>query len=275
MNKRIDFSNIGGFPLEQDTLDFMQTSYRGALGAIAKLCGNKVIVTGVENDGADNISDGWIVVDGELVPFVGGPLDTYVVISETPGNAEFEDGNVKEVYYTKTATCGATGDFVFAELVPLLSLQNTWRPNDLKQKYVDNAYIAANFDVDGYGINDEKGWRILSAAVPGAAGKVFVNRDSGDADFDETGNTGGTKTHTITRGQLPAFKLKVPLPTTNINGAKYENESLDSGSSRGLYKGKAINNGDPLTYNESEDLGSGQSFNKMNPYFVVLTLIKL
>ena len=56
---RIDYSNLGGFPLEQDTLSFMQNSYSDAFSAMAKLCGDKVILTGVVVE-AGNVSAGWV-----------------------------------------------------------------------------------------------------------------------------------------------------------------------------------------------------------------------
>ena len=59
MNKQIDLLNLGGFPFEQNTLKFLQESYTGALGALAKLCGDKTILHGVEVNGS-NVTAGWI-----------------------------------------------------------------------------------------------------------------------------------------------------------------------------------------------------------------------
>lgn len=86
-----------------------------------------------------------------------------------------------------------------------------WFTGDLKQKYVDNAYISANFDVDGYGLNNDLGWRIFSKQVPSAAGKVFVNQDTTDAEYVVVGNT-GVKKHTLTE-TLPSY-----LPYTAVYG---------------------------------------------------------
>lgn len=123
MNKRIDLTNLGGFPLEQDTLSFMQDSYRGAFAAIAQLCGSKTILFGVQLL-AGNISNGWISYNGEMIQFIGGPAAAQVVITETPGvtQAVFEDGSTRDVYFTKTATVGAVGDFPFTDLKPLSSI---------------------------------------------------------------------------------------------------------------------------------------------------------
>ena len=280
MNKRIDLSNLGGFPMTQFTLSEMQDSYRGALAAMAKLVGSKTILYGVEVAGG-TVSDGWIAYNGELIPFIGGSVNTKVVITETPVSRTFEDTAVYDVYFTKTATCASLGDFNFSELVTLLPFSNVWLPGDLKQKYVDNAYIAANYDVDGYGLNQEKGWRILSSAVPAAAGKVLVNRDAGDADFDVCGDTGGAKTYTIARNELPAVNiLNIANQTTvasggfgmlkkSVSGANVTPSSTDATGS-----GSEI---DIVNIAPFPNLGTGTPVanNNLQPYFVVLTLIKL
>lgn len=123
MNKRIDLTNNGGFPLEQDTLAFMQDSYRSALGAMAKLCGNKTILDGVVVAGS-NVTAGWIAVDGELIPFLAGTAGTRVIITESPAVVQsvFDDGASRDVFFTKTATCGIAGGFLFSELQALRTL---------------------------------------------------------------------------------------------------------------------------------------------------------
>lgn len=262
MNKRIELTNLGGFPLEQDTLKFMQDSYRGAFGGLAQMAGDKTIIAGVEVTGS-NVTSGWIAYQGELIPFTGGVLGTDVVISETSADATFEDSSVFPTYYTKTATSGVGGAFPFSDLVRISALQNTWLPGDIKEKYVDNAYITANFDVDGYGLNREKGWRILSQAYPATAGRVMVNLDSADSNFNACGKIGGEKTHTLTKEELPTYSIVVPAKSvggiTNDpsgGGYGYGSEKTDKNISAGSG-------------------GSGYAHNNMPPYFVVLKLIKL
>lgn len=113
---RIDLTNLGGFPLEQDTLKFMQDGYGDLFEAVARLCGDKTILTGVVVTGS-NVSDGWISYNGELLKFVGGSLGAGVIIVETIGNALFEDGGTKGVYKTRTATIGSPQVFAFSDLV--------------------------------------------------------------------------------------------------------------------------------------------------------------
>ncbi len=108
MNKTIDFKNLGGLPFDSDTLDFMQKGYVGALDALAKVIGNNVIVYGLEPNN-NEITPGWIVYGGELIPFVGGvKLQTFIV-EEIAERRTFFDGQEHEVYFTKQARFASGG----------------------------------------------------------------------------------------------------------------------------------------------------------------------
>lgn len=260
---RADFTNLGGFPLEQDTLKFLQESYTAALSGVAKLCGNKTILAGVEVTGGA-VTDGWISYNGELIPFVGGSFGAEVVITESATAVTFEDNTEHDVYFKKTATCGVIGEFSFSELTPLSFLQNIWMPGDIKEKYCDGAYIAANFDVNGFGLGKEKGWRILSKAIPSTAGKVFVNIDFEDPDLDEGGKTGGSKTHTLTIAEMPAHSHDVD-DYASLTGTYAKGKWFYADPGNGTFQGTA----------KVKDAGGGQPHNNMQPYFVILKLIKL
>lgn len=276
MNKQIDLTNLGGFPFEQNTLKFLQESYTGALSALAKLCGDKTILFGVEVIGS-NVTAGWISYNGELMPFVGGALAAQVSIETSVDTALFEDNVTRDTYITKYATCASIGDFDFNELVPLLSLQNVWRPGDIRQCMRTNAYIAANFDVDGYGLNAEKGWRILSAEYANAAGKKLVNLNSADSDYNECGKHGGSKTHTLTPSEQGKVKWRV----------RSDDGDSQSGSTYKSIAGLEINGEEVVTqFGFSSNAWSDYKLsaldptgttphNIVDPYFVVLHLIKI
>src|SRR5689334_9496472 len=121
MYKRIDFSKLEGIATYQDTLDFLQVSYREAISAIAKAFGSKVIVTGITDQGT-TFSDGWVVVDGELMPFAGGLKTDRIVVEEISDTEIFNDGSIQTVYYTKRAKLGITGGFPFSDFVRIDTL---------------------------------------------------------------------------------------------------------------------------------------------------------
>jgi hypothetical protein len=116
MNKRIDLTKTDGFPFTQDMFDFMQQSYRDAIAALASAQGPLVIVTGVADLGAD-WGSGWVVIAGELMPFVGGTKAARVIVTETTGTEVFEDTGVETVYFTKQAVLAGAGGNLFADFV--------------------------------------------------------------------------------------------------------------------------------------------------------------
>lgn len=254
----IDFSNLGGMPFTQNRADFLQQSYLAAFGAIARLCGDKAILYGVVNTGG-SVSDGWISYNGELLPFIGGVYAADVVITETTTPFTFADSSTHDVEFTRYASCGASGAFLFADLLPILSLTNIWLPGDIKQKVVDSTYETANFDGSGYGTGREAGWRKLSAVYTDAAGAVLVNKKAGDTEFGVVGNFGGEKNHTLIIGEMPAHNHAVAEYSGNVTGGNHINAPLNTGP-QGTATGST---------------GGGGAHNNLQPYFVVLTLIKL
>jgi len=121
MYRLIDFSQAGGLYLYQDSLDFLQQAYSAVLDAAATFYGNKIILSGVTVAGGD-VSDGWVVVDGEILPFQGGAITTYAYVSEDDSNEQFNDGTAKSIYKVKTVKLSvlSTDDtFLFTDLVRL------------------------------------------------------------------------------------------------------------------------------------------------------------
>ena len=79
-------------------------------------------------------------------------------------------------------------------------------------------------------------------------GKVPVGVDEDDEDFDEVEETGGEKTHTLTRDELPSFSVAGIYNTTGT-GWRFGN------------------GGDPQLYTEGNvGIGSGQAHNNLQPY---------
>ena len=262
---RINLTDNGGFPFEQDTLDFLQKSFSRPLAALAKLCGDKTILEGVQVVGA-NVSAGFISYNGELILFQQCSLAAQVVIQETPTSVLFEDGVVKAEYFVRTAVCGSVGDFPFADLVPLLSLKNVWKKDDLRMCKKNAAYINANFDpVTGIGITpEEKGWQILTMQDVDAKGKVFVNRDDTDFQFSEAGYYGGEKEHGLSISEMPSHSFNMDFP------------SADDFLNPRVIRGLAATDNNIGTFTKSTNtLGSNVPHNNLQPYYVVLTLIKL
>lgn len=116
--KKIDYTKLNGFGLTQYALDFLQTGSIAEISAIANLFGNKIIVYGVEDQGA-NVTDGFVIYNGELLPFVGGAKAPQVWV-ETLNDVElFGDSSLQTVYFTKRLRMGNIGEFPLTDLKKL------------------------------------------------------------------------------------------------------------------------------------------------------------
>ncbi|BAV09405.1 hypothetical protein SAMN05421788_101841 [Filimonas lacunae] len=120
MNRTIDFTQAGGLHLYQDTLAYMQKAYSDVSDAIAGILGNKLILSGcTEQNGS--VSEGWIVINGEVIPFASGLKADYITIETTTATEQFEDGEQKPVYTVKKARLStiSSGNVAFSDFVRL------------------------------------------------------------------------------------------------------------------------------------------------------------
>ena len=209
MYKRIDFTKLGGNPIDQDSFALMQSSYRDAFGALATFIGNNVIISGMIVVGA-NISNGWLVYNGQLIPFTGGALgDGSIIIQEVgAAAATFEDNSTNVVEFTNQAILGSPATINYSSLTRLSSIQQIWLTSDIKMVDCTAAYIAANFDNTGLGTNERLGWAICNGnnGTKDRRGTFAIAYDDRIVDpgnniwdilYNTMGAYGGEKKHTL------------------------------------------------------------------------------
>lgn len=122
MYKRIDLTQLEGIAVTQDTLEFLQSSYRDAFGPLATVLGDFVIVSGV-NDTGTHYTNGWVAINGELLPFVGGLKTSQIIIEEETGNEGYADGSNKTVYFIRRAKLASSGGTAVAAFTRLNTLK--------------------------------------------------------------------------------------------------------------------------------------------------------
>ncbi|MWB96763.1 hypothetical protein GON26_20570 [Flavobacterium sp. GA093] len=105
---RTNFNQTGGFPLKTERLDELQKSYE-IFNNLGNIAGNLVILSGCNVTGS-NVSDGVVVIDGEIYPFKGGYISSNVVITSTTSTKEFEEGGAKPVHTIKEAGFGTASE---------------------------------------------------------------------------------------------------------------------------------------------------------------------
>lgn len=132
MFKKIVFTEIGGYPLDQDTLDFLQSSYEaqfGQIGSMGIVGSTPAVVSGMAVSGGGNtVANGWFMYGGELIPFTGSTVTpgvgqvALVTISTATDTLEFEDGSTPGVIITKTAALTVGASSTTASQFPVSSL---------------------------------------------------------------------------------------------------------------------------------------------------------
>lgn len=122
MFKNIDYTIIGGLEVTQETFDFMQQQAVGLAEAITSAHGDFVIVSGFIDQGT-TYSAGWIVINGELLPFAGGLKASYIFVETTKQSVDFENATTHDVYTSKVAklTSSSAGNVAVSSFTRLLN----------------------------------------------------------------------------------------------------------------------------------------------------------
>jgi len=136
--KKIDFTHTGGFPLTQDELDYLQSSYTECVNAIAGMSNSgstPIIISGMKftttGTGEISVSDGWFFYNGELVRFYGSVQTTgiggtvpVVKILPVSSSLTYNDGSIYPAIKDKTAVLVSglpitdTTHFPYSTMIP-------------------------------------------------------------------------------------------------------------------------------------------------------------
>jgi len=264
----IDFTQPGGLPLDQGILDFLQSSILLAQQS-SYLGGSLCILSGCEDNG-DNISTGYVSINGEILPFDGGAKLANVAIVTEKSSLQYFDGNSKEVKNNRIAKFSSdvvNGSTVFLwsdfkRNIPANGLIARMEALETRAEKLEK--VAAPFLLNGVSARGgivlwnkpanliPPGWREVS----GWQGLFPVGLNIGDTDFNTVGKTGGAKSKTLTISEIPAHSHSVH-DSHNYNTPS----SVDSTGYEYGARGNTTTTG--VT-------GGGQPFSILNPYRVVM-----
>ncbi|MEX6627579.1 phage baseplate protein [Tenacibaculum salmonis] len=266
----INFQQIGGLPLETNTLTEVQKAY-SIFNAFGALAGNKTIISGCEVIG-NQITNGFIYLDGELLEFRGGIKQDTVVIIQEETKVFFEDQTEKGVYYTRYVTFG-------------VSVNSTlW--SDFKRFYI-NQPIFKEIKYVGRNVTQaelQRGWYIANGenGTDNILGRMLVGYDATQAEFDTVGKKGGEKTHQLTEAEIPSHRHEGR--TNSAGGHSHEyNRLLFGGNSTwvsggvmgywGTTKKEATSSEGVHQHSFTTDNeGNDKPHNNLPPYIVALPI---
>jgi hypothetical protein len=104
---RYDFTQPGGFPFDQGVMAFIQDCIDTAEQA-ASLAGPLAILSGCVTNG-NTVTPGYVVINNEILPFVGGVIQPKVIIVETDTTIVYQDNTPRVVKFTRVAQFGDDG----------------------------------------------------------------------------------------------------------------------------------------------------------------------
>lgn len=221
----IDYNQAGGFPLSTQVLDAAQDAYKN-FNAFGNLAGALAIIDGCEPSSGGTVTNGFISIYGELLPFLGTTISDNVVIIETPDARGFEDGSVKAVIYTRYATFGDD---------PALSYPwaNFRRPKTLFQLEDEMIQLRKSVPIGLVAV-----WGNFIDAIPEgwlpwdiSQGCVIVTRKPGDVNFGAAlGTQIGVAQVTLDINQIPSHNHTVTFGKENVGTGNQNGASTQGGS---------------------------------------------
>ncbi|SOU86367.1 conserved hypothetical protein [Tenacibaculum dicentrarchi] len=263
----IDFQQNGGFPLETNTLTEMQKAWQ-IFNAFGFLAGDKTIISGCEISG-NQITNGFIYLDGELLEFRGGIKQNSVVIIQEEAKAIFEDKSEKPVYFTRYATFGVSGNSIpwssFKHIDNLIVLSNQVKKlekelAEIKPIFKEIKYVGSNVTQAEL----QRGWFIANGqnGTDNILGRMLVGYDANQTEFNSIGKKDGEKTHKLTVSEMPKHRFGFDPKV----GAK-----SDQGAGK-ITSGDTGSAGQSLSNAFTNYLGNDKPHNNLPPYIVALPI---
>ncbi|MCT4238481.1 hypothetical protein HZP42_19040 [Elizabethkingia anophelis] len=291
--KTFNFNQTGGFKVTTETLSDIQTAY-SIVEDVARVAGNMAIVSGcIETAGGATISDGIVMINNELLRFIGGGKQNTVIIREVITQKKFENGEMKDVITDRFATFGFSNVYFpwtdFKRIPPLNTLEARFKNIEdfiptvpLKQieARLTKLEQAAKPIIDGNApvlfmrpANEiPEGWEECTEF----RGRFPIGMNPNDFDFKDILQAGGNKTHRLTMSELPRHSFKI-FGGDGMNTATIANNP--NGTAAG--KGDSPNDNEDWNYTitssggeawagNTNTLGGDQAHDIMNPFRVVI-----
>lgn len=249
----------GGVPFTNDVAAEFEKAY-SIFNAYGALAGDKTIISGCVQNG-DQLSEGFVYVNGELFYFEGGYISEKIAVHENVIEKVFEDKSSKGLIYIRTLRFSNAIENVwnwseFKRIDTMLSLMARLDNLEASQT-ITNAKLAI-FTQGGVVFPWFKPIEDIPAGfepVWDVAGKTIVGLDPNDVDFNEVGKLFGSKTHQLTKQELPNIQLSFELGKEKVG--------------TGNQNGASSNPSNPTGFTKTFNLGGGNmAHNNVQPSIV-------
>lgn len=301
MNKQ-NFEARDRFPLSTQALSFMQDMIM-ATAQLALIGGDNYILSGCTITG-DNVSDGVIVINGEVMPFKGGAkVNTITIVEESvqvsANGLTFENARVKR--YAKFASGTGANYYPWSIFQPLPTNEQLEKAKATVE-YVDQEIAkiqAGNIPTGvivmwgGREADIPAGWclcdgRTLSdgTRVPDLRGRFIVGYNSTRGSGYSSIGAGTKKTDqykvTLTTGEMPAHNHGMPEESKTVAQGDYGlirlSKSGENVTNDNVDKGGSGSEPDIVASPKCVAIpmeGEGKPFDIRPPYYVLAFIIKV
>lgn len=292
MNKG-NFTATDNFPVSTFTYDFLQNMTE-LVGKLTALGGANYILSGCMVDSNNNVSDGFVVISGEILPFKGGQLKNKLTIRETKLTDSFAGIDYPESYILRNAESSDTGEYNWKDFAQVLTnKQLTERIESIKGEppgmvimwsgridRVPSNYLLA----DGSTVRTDAYTELAAAygmehlesfKLPNLSGRFIVGYDGLDSGYKNIGDLGGAAEKVITDTQLPKH-THIYSDDTNAKGKfTLDNKSFPAKVEDIGEEGSSASSGGRGTLYRTTEAGESQPFDVRPPFYVLAYLIKV
>ncbi len=269
---RVNYDQTEGFPLDVNILDFGQKANQ-ITQQLGEIIAPLAIVRGCVENG-NNVGDGLVYINGELLPFKAGLKQNVVRIVESSEPRVFENGNSKPVLVTRYATFGAGAGTSY-----------NWNDfhRSISIKEIEKRLVHVGFIQDYYGDVTKlpAGWFLCNGenGTPDLRGMFIVGYDPRDNDYDAIEKTGGAKEVTLTTDQMPKHKHSGSTSTDGEHAHSYTavtyggNNNFNRGSNGQDYNGTTSRAGNHSHTFETNEVGGNQAHENRPPFYVLAKIM--
>lgn len=261
---RIELFNYPRFPLSAETIDFLQ-QMSVMMAKAAGIGGDNYILTGCAESGV-NIGSGIIVVAGEVMPFVGGTKESFIVIEEVKRSVTAEGQVYANIYVSRQARFGTGANQIawslFERVITIPELQAQIA-----------AVLPAGMIVMWGGEVVPNGWALCDGenGTPDLRDRFIVGAGSDYA----VGDSGGTQEVYLTEEQMPSHRhgsgdLDINSPTV-VDLLNYNNNTLSLANSIS----KGVTTKTLQIEGQTGYAGNGDAIDIRPPYYALAFIIKL
>lgn len=279
MNKG-NFTAKDNFPVSTFTYDFLQKMAQLA-GNLAQLGGQNYILSGCTDDNNGNISEGLIVINGEILPFEAGTKKTKITIQEIREADHFNGIDYPESYIHRMAKFADNGEYDWADFVQVLTnkqLQDKisavrGEPPGFKMEWtgridrIPDNYMLADGSILRTADYPELAWYYgaeneESFTLPDLRKLFIVGYDAASSDYNSIGKTGGVEKVKLTIEEMPSHSHTIRFVDEkwgdNANSRPFPNPAGASGYSA-----------------DTTSTGGGKEHENRPPFYVLAFLIKV